>query len=79
MLFWKKVIVGDQQRALVTRRGRFVQILGPGTYRLAGLPRETSVETYNVSDKALPPAWTAPLRRCNCGRTRQGGRWKRSW
>lgn len=61
MLFWKKVIVGDQQRALVTRRGRFVQILGPGTYRLAGLPRETSVETYNVSDKALPPAWTAFL------------------
>jgi regulator of protease activity HflC (stomatin/prohibitin superfamily) len=55
MLFWKKVYVGDQERALVTRRGRFVAILTPGTYWLfrAGL----KVNTYNLAEKVFQGEW----------------------
>lgn len=56
MLFWKKVNVGDQERALVTGRGRFVSILTPGTYHLFG--RHLQVTTYNVNDKVLQNEWT---------------------
>lgn len=55
MLFWKKVNVGDQQRALVARKGRFVNILMPGTYNFFG----TSVEvlTYDTKDKLFNDEW----------------------
>lgn len=61
MLFWKKVHVGDQERALVTRNGRFVNILLPGTYHLFGT--NLQVVTYNLSDKVLPNEWTEFLAR----------------
>lgn len=55
MLFWKKVNVADQERAFVTRNGRFVSILTPGTYHLFGLSLQ--VTTYNVNDKVMQNEW----------------------
>ena len=37
MWFIRRVLVGDQERALVIRRGRFERIVGPGAYWIFGL------------------------------------------
>ncbi len=36
MFYFRRVLVGDQERALIARRGRFDTMLGPGAYWLAG-------------------------------------------
>jgi len=36
MFYFRRVLVGDQERALIARRGRFSAMLGPGAYWLAG-------------------------------------------
>lgn len=61
MLFYKKLNVGDRERVILTRRGRFVNILTPGTYRLFGLSLETM--TYNIGDKLYTGEWAEYLAR----------------
>jgi regulator of protease activity HflC (stomatin/prohibitin superfamily) len=47
MRFLRRVLVGDQERALVTRQGRFERILEPGTYWIYGLG--LAVEKFNIT------------------------------
>ena len=55
MLFWKRVILGDQERAVVTRKGRFDRILGPGEHVLFG--RGIEVERHSVRELVFASEW----------------------
>ncbi len=58
MLLWTKVIAGDRERILVTRKGRFVSILEPGEYRLwAGLDGPFEIERHNLAEPAFVSEW----------------------
>jgi regulator of protease activity HflC (stomatin/prohibitin superfamily) len=57
-MLWKRIIVGDQERALITKNGRFGGILAPGEYRLFILPGVSlDVEKYNVRDLVFQSSW----------------------
>lgn len=47
MSFVRRVLVGDQERAIVIRRGRFERILGPGSYWISGLG--IAVEKFDIA------------------------------
>jgi regulator of protease activity HflC (stomatin/prohibitin superfamily) len=51
----RRVLVGDNERVLLIRKGRFAEILGPGEYWIVGL----SVEAlrYNVRDLVFSSEW----------------------
>ncbi len=54
-MLWKRIIVGDQERALVTKNDRFGGILAPGDYRLFTMPSVSlNVEKFNVARPRLP-------------------------
>lgn len=58
VLFWKKVTVGDQERVLVTKNGRFVSILEPGEYRLwTGPTGNFEFEVHNLRDLVFSSNW----------------------
>lgn len=55
---WRQIIVGDQERALITENGRFGAILEPGDYRFStklGVP--LNVEKFNVRDLVFQGEW----------------------
>jgi regulator of protease activity HflC (stomatin/prohibitin superfamily) len=56
MFIWRTITVGDQERALVTRRNRFVSILEPGAHRLFGFGIE--VEMLPAGNGAILSGWT---------------------
>jgi hypothetical protein len=57
-MLWKRIIVGDQERALISKNGRFGGILAPGEYRLFIRPGVSlDVEKYNVRDLVFQSAW----------------------
>jgi hypothetical protein len=57
-MLWKEIIVGDQERALIIKNGRFGGILAPGEYRFAALPGVSlNVETHDVRDLVFQSAW----------------------
>lgn len=57
-MLWKRIIVGDQERALVTKNNRFGGILVPGEYNLFVMPNlSLHVETFNVGDLVFQSAW----------------------
>jgi regulator of protease activity HflC (stomatin/prohibitin superfamily) len=50
--------VGDQERALITKNGRFGGILAPGEYRLFVMPGvSVDVEKHNVRDLVFQSTW----------------------
>ncbi len=54
----KRIIVGKEGRALVTKNGRFGGILTPGEYNLFALPGVAlDVEKFNVRDLVFQSAW----------------------
>ena len=63
-MFWKRILVGDQERVLVTKNGRFVSILGPGEYRmfegpkLFGFGSTLGFERFNIREIAFQSTWT---------------------
>lgn len=58
-MLWKPIIVADGQRAVVTRAGRFHQILGPGEHRLfTGPLRPVEIETHSVRGLVFNSFWT---------------------
>src|SRR6185295_1018141 len=59
-MLWKRILVGDQERVLVSKNGRFVSILAPGEYRLfAGLSGKTlAFERFNIREIAFQSTWT---------------------
>jgi regulator of protease activity HflC (stomatin/prohibitin superfamily) len=57
-MLWKRIIVGDQERALITKNGRFGGILAPGAYRLFVTPGVSlEVETHNVRELVFQSTW----------------------
>jgi regulator of protease activity HflC (stomatin/prohibitin superfamily) len=57
-MLWKRIIVGDQERALITKNGRFGGILAPGEYRLIARPGVSlDVEKHNVRNPVFESAW----------------------
>ena len=57
-MLWKRIIVGDQERALVSKNGRFGGIFTPGEYRLFTTPGVSlDVEKYNVRELVFQSTW----------------------
>jgi regulator of protease activity HflC (stomatin/prohibitin superfamily) len=56
-----RISIGDQERAVLSDRGRFVRILEPGTYTLFTLGRDLKVERSPVNGTPFVSAWTAYL------------------
>ncbi|HBY63915.1 MAG TPA: stomatin/prohibitin-family membrane protease subunit [Solibacterales bacterium] len=57
-MLWKRIIVGDFERALVIRNGRFAGILKPGAHTLWTSPfASLAVEMHSVRDLALTSEW----------------------
>lgn len=56
-MFWKTITVGDHSRALITRRGRFAAILGPGTHRFFGVPSRIGVQDFGVLSLVFDSGW----------------------
>jgi regulator of protease activity HflC (stomatin/prohibitin superfamily) len=55
MLFVKRILVGDQERVLLIRKGRFVRMLGPGEYWVwePGM----SLETHSIREVVFASPW----------------------
>jgi hypothetical protein len=54
----KRIIVDDQERALITKNGCFGGILAPGEYRLTTMPSVSlDVEKHNVRDLVFQSVW----------------------
>jgi regulator of protease activity HflC (stomatin/prohibitin superfamily) len=57
-MFWKRIFVGDQERVLVSKDGRFTAILEPGAYTIFVRPFQTlGLEKYNVRDLVFQSTW----------------------
>lgn len=62
-MLWKRIRVGDQERVLVARNGRFDRILPPGTYRVfSGLGSiagrvSLEIEKHGVRDPVFRSKW----------------------
>jgi regulator of protease activity HflC (stomatin/prohibitin superfamily) len=59
MIFTRRVLVGDQERALLSRQGRFAAILTPGEHWIFG--RGLGVEMFNLNDVEFISRWSAFL------------------
>src|SRR3954466_235287 len=57
-MLWKRVIVGDQERVLIAKNGRFSGILEPGQHRVF-IPPGVSLETekHNLRDLLFASKW----------------------
>jgi regulator of protease activity HflC (stomatin/prohibitin superfamily) len=51
----RRMIVGDNERMVVTRKGRFKSILGPGVYWMFGLGVEA--ESHDTRDPLVITEW----------------------
>jgi regulator of protease activity HflC (stomatin/prohibitin superfamily) len=57
-MFWKRIVVGDQERILVTKNGRFARILEPGEYGVfAGPFGKVETETHNIRNLVFQSTW----------------------
>jgi regulator of protease activity HflC (stomatin/prohibitin superfamily) len=59
MIFLSRVQVGDQERVLVSRKGRFDTILSPGSHTLIGFGIE--LERHAIDDSIFISPWTSFL------------------
>ncbi|MEO8025206.1 MAG: slipin family protein [Bryobacteraceae bacterium] len=63
-MLWKRILVGDQERVLVTKNGRFVSILEAGEYRLFeglrlfGEGSKLAFERFNLREVVFQSTWT---------------------
>src|SRR5215470_11838527 len=58
-MFWKRIVVGDQERVLVAKNGRFSAILDPGAYTIFIRPFQTlCVETFHVRNLVFQSDWS---------------------
>ena len=53
-----RINIGDRERALVIRSGRFSEILEPGTHIRLAMPFTVAVERHSLNDRKLSSAWT---------------------
>jgi regulator of protease activity HflC (stomatin/prohibitin superfamily) len=57
-MLWKRIVVGDQERVLVAKNGRFKGIFLPGEYRVFVAPGVSlEVEKHNVRDLVFRSTW----------------------
>jgi regulator of protease activity HflC (stomatin/prohibitin superfamily) len=57
-MLWKRIVVGDQERILITKNGRFGGILSPGEYRMFVPPGdELETEKYNLRNLVFDSTW----------------------
>jgi len=57
-MLWKRIIVSDQERVLITKNDRFGGILAPGEYRLFIAPGVSlHVEKFNVQELVFQSTW----------------------
>jgi hypothetical protein len=57
-MFFKQVDVNQNERVIVSRNGKFVSILTPGTYRFIGWPGVSfETEIHNLSDPVFRSGW----------------------
>ncbi len=57
-MLWKKIIVGDQERVLIAKNGRFNTILAPGEYRLFVAPTvHLEVEKHFTNSLIFQSTW----------------------
>ncbi len=57
-MLWKRIVVGDHERALITKNGHFGGILAPGEYRLFLTPDILlDVEKHNVRELVFESTW----------------------
>ncbi len=57
-MVFKQVDVNQNERVIVSRNGKFVSILTPGTYRFIGWPGVSfETEIHNVSDPVFRSSW----------------------
>ena len=58
-MFWKRVSVGNQERVLVIRNGRFKAILAPGEHRMFVAPWVSlNLQKHRVRDLVFRSIWT---------------------
>src|SRR5260370_23831750 len=57
MLLFRRIVVGDQNRVLLIRKGRFDRILGPSVYWVWTLGRSVEIETHSVRNLVLESSW----------------------
>lgn len=57
-MFWKQIAVGEYERAVVARNGRFHAILTPGRHRMFTWPGVfVEVEKFDTRDLIFRTAW----------------------
>ncbi len=53
----KRILVGDQERVLLIRKGRFDRVLGPGEYWVWTLGRAIEAITFKLTDLTFENVW----------------------
>lgn len=53
----KRIVVGDNERALLTSQGRFERMLEPGVHWMWSLGRDIGVELHNVQGRVFSSQW----------------------
>jgi len=61
MLFLRRVLVGDQERVLVIRNGRFERMLGPGAHNVWAFGAAVELERHNVKEVLFEGPWVNHL------------------
>ncbi|MBV8707498.1 MAG: hypothetical protein JO028_09930, partial [Acidobacteriaceae bacterium] len=57
-MLWKRVIVGDQERVLIAKNGRFSGILEPGQYRIFVTPgMSLEAERHDIRNLVFTSKW----------------------
>ncbi len=61
-MLWKRVTIGDQERILISKNGRFGGILMPGVYKMFITPGVSlELERHNVRDLVFESTWAEYL------------------
>ena len=50
MLFWKTFDIADNQKALLYRRNRFEQVIGPGRHRISTVKGRVRLDRYDITE-----------------------------
>src|SRR5215470_3432843 len=58
---FRRIVIGDHERVLVTRKRRFETILDPGVYWMVTAFRGVTLERHNTRDLLFASEWIATL------------------
>lgn len=61
MLFFRRILVGDQERILLIRNGSFVRVLEPGAHIIWNFGGVLEFERHDVSAVVFDGSWAAYL------------------